>query len=573
MFPSDTLLTPFEKSNGTQTATYEECISFYKSLEILSDEVKVTDQGVTGIGKPLHLVIIDKDKNFDVSKTKANGKRILLINNGIHPGEPDGIDASMMFARNLVMDKNLQHLLDHIVFCIIPVYNVAGCLNRSTCSRANQNGPEEYGFRGNELNLDLNRDFIKCDSREAEIFNKIFTAWKPDFLIDTHVSDGADYQYTMTYVATQPDKLNPVLGEYERNFLIPELNKRMKDAGWPMSPYVETRNETPDEGIDGFLDNPRYSTGYAALFNCIGFMSETHMLKPFKDRVQSTYAFIQQLSEIINIDFEKMGELKSTADSLAISQTDFPLQWKQSEKDSSMISFNGFAAAYKISDVTGQQRLYYDETKPYTKDIPYFDQYKSSVQVVAPLAYIIPQQYDNVIHLLQLNGVAMKPIQSDVKIRVVVYYVADYNTNNHAYENHYQHSNTIVSRDTQIIQFYKGDMLVNVNQTCNRYIVETLEPQAPDSYFNWNFFDGILMQKEYFSDYVWEDRADSLLQNNSALMKQFQQTKMSDTLFATDAAAQLEWIYNHSAYHEKSFQRYPVARIEWSLIPKKLNWE
>jgi hypothetical protein len=31
-------------------------------------------------------------------------------------------------------------------------------LNRNSTSRTNQNGPEEYGFRGNARNFDLNRD-------------------------------------------------------------------------------------------------------------------------------------------------------------------------------------------------------------------------------------------------------------------------------------------------------------------------------------------------------------------------------------------------------------------------------
>lgn len=563
--PESGLLTAFEMSGGTQTATYNQCIGFYNDLDEQSEEVKMISLGETGIGKPLNLVVIDRDKMFNADGARKLNKRILLINNGIHPGEPDGIDASMMLARNLVEDSVLHHLLDHVVVIIVPIYNVAGSLNQSATSRANQNGPDEYGFRGNELNLDLNRDFIKCDSREAQMFNEMFATWKPDVMIDTHVSDGADYQYTMTYVATQKDKLQPLLGNYESKQLIPALDSAMTKDGIRMCPYVDTKSETPDDGIVGFEDGPRYSTGYAALFNCIGFMSETHMLKPFDKRVNATYAFLKNMLSIVNRDFVLIGELKRTADALTQNQTQFPLQWKLNENDSTMMMFNGYTATYKPSNISGQPRLFYDRTKPYSKLIPFFNDYSQSKIIAAPMAYIVPQQYADVIHLMQLNGVAMHPLTSDEKIDVVVYYLNDFKTNTNAYENHYQHSNTTVTRDTQSIQFYKGDMVVAVDQTCNRYIVETLEPESPDSYFNWNFFDGVLMQKEYFSSYVWEDRADSLLHHDHQLKTEFDEAKKQDTALNNNGDAQLEWIYNHSDYHEKSFRRYPVARVEWKM--------
>lgn len=116
-------------------------------------------------------------------------KRIILINNGIHPGEPDGIDASMLLARDIVTNK--VKLPDNVVLAFIPVYNIGGCLNRSAFYRVDQNGPEEFGFRGNSQNLDLNRDFIKSDSKEARSFAEIFHLTDPDIFLDNHVSNGS----------------------------------------------------------------------------------------------------------------------------------------------------------------------------------------------------------------------------------------------------------------------------------------------------------------------------------------------------------------------------------------------
>ena len=51
---------------------------------------------------------------------------------------------------------------------------------------------------------------------------------------------------------------------------------------------------------------------------------------------------------------------------------------------------------------------------------------------------------------------------------------------------------------TGIKTFRKGDWVIELNQPANRFLMETLEPQAEDSYFAWNFFDAILGQKEGF---------------------------------------------------------------------------
>ena len=202
---SQNLLTVFEKSNGSQTATYMQCIKYYFSLDKMFQTICVKTFDTTDANYPLHLVLFSVDKNFDPVQWHKQHKIIILINNGIHPGEPDGIDASMMFSRDLCTDKIKAP--ENVVLAIIPVYNIGGCLNRNSFSRVNQNGPVSYGFRGNSQNLDLNRDFIKADSKDAMAFEKIFQWINPDIFIDNHVSDGADYQHTMTMLTTQHDKL------------------------------------------------------------------------------------------------------------------------------------------------------------------------------------------------------------------------------------------------------------------------------------------------------------------------------------------------------------------------------
>ncbi|TKC04851.1 M14 family metallopeptidase [Pedobacter frigoris] len=550
--------TPYELSGKKETATYEEAIKHYKTLSATYPQAKLLSYGSTDFGRPLHVLVLSKDKTFDPLVIRKANKRVLLINNGIHPGEPEGIDASMMLARDLLKSDRLSK---DVVICIIPVYNIDGSFNRTGTSRANQNGPVAYGFRGNSKNYDLNRDFIKTDSRNSRTFQEIFNTWQPEVFVDTHTSNGADYQYVMTLIPTQKDKLNPILSNYMTGTMIPSLYDQMKKSGYEMIPYVNSVEETPDAGITGFLESPRYSTGYTTLHNTIGFMPETHMLKDYDKRVDATYKLLQIYIDVVVRDAKVIGENKRKADEETARQQKFALEWKLNDKISDELEFKGYAAKYKPSEVSGLDRLYYDKNAPYTKLIKQWNKFEPSVIVDKPVAYIIPKAWDKVIGLLKLNNVKVLELQKDALIEAESYYIADYKTMSKPFEGHYLHSAVKLNPVKQKLQFYEGDYLVYVNQPVNRYIVETLEPQAMDSFFNWNFFDGILGMKEHFSAYVFEDTAAELLKKTPGLREKLEEAKAKNPELRENADAQLEFVYKNSDYYEKTHLRYPVARL------------
>lgn len=550
--------TPFEKSQKQATATYPEVIKYYQALDKAYKQAKLISYGPTDFGAPLHLMVLSKDQTFDPALIRKQNKRILLINNGIHPGEPEGIDASMMLARDLLKGGKLS---DNVVICIIPLYNIDGSYNRSSTSRANQNGPVAYGFRGNSRNLDLNRDFIKTDSKNSESFQEIFNIWQPEIFVDTHTSNGADYQYTMTLIPTQKDKLNPVLSAYLTGQMVPSLYKQMAAKGYELIPYINSVEETPDSGITGFLEPARFSTGYAALHNTIGFMPETHMLKAFDKRVDATYKLLETYIAIVSRDAEEIGLNKQKADQQVTAQKVFPLEWKLNMNFYDSIPFKGYTAKQKTSAVSGSDRLYYDRNAPYEKHIKQWNKFEPSVSVTKPIAYVIPKAWTRVVELLKLNGVKVEQLSADANLPLEMYYIKDYKTVNAPYEGHYIHSAVQVNPVKQTLTFYKGDYLVYVNQAKNRYIVETLEPQATDSFFNWNFFDSVLGQKEHSSAYVFEDTAAELLKKDPELKKLLEQEKLKNPALAKSAAAQLQFVYKNSAYYEKTHLRYPVGRL------------
>lgn len=549
--------TPYEKGNRNQTATYQETIDFFKLLDKDFESIQMLEMGPTDSGIPLHIVIYNPDKVFDFEQIHKN-KAVLLLNNGIHPGEPDGIDATMMLYRDLATGK--VKAPKNTVIVNIPIYNIGGALNRNSHTRANQNGPESYGFRGNERNYDLNRDFVKSDTKNVRSFAQIFQKVQPDVFIDNHVSNGADYQYIFTYIATHHQKLGGNLGNYFKVEMMPKILAAMKAKGIEATPYVNIHDEKPDSGFEQFMDYPRYSTGYASMFNVPGSMPETHMLKDYESRVKVTYEYMAETLAYIEENYTKIKELRAESNNHYKPGMQYTLQWEIDSTEITLLPFLGYEGGYKPSDVSGKPRLYYDRKKPFSKTIPYFQQYTPVLEVTIPEAYIIPQSWWNAIELLKVNNIKMEPLAQDTEIEVESYRITDYKTSKYPYEGHYPHSDTKVKATTRKVFFRKGDIVIQTNQPGVKYLLETLEPQAVDSYFNWNFFDAILQQKEYFSAYVFEDTAAKLLKDNPKLKVEFDAKKKQDKIFSDDGDAQLDWIYMHSEYYEKTHNEYPVYR-------------
>lgn len=550
--------TPFEKSKGKKSATYTECITYYRKLQSNHDKIKILTYGKSTAGFPINLIVLDKDKLFTKAGNLKKNKAVLLINNAIHAGEPDGIDASMMLARDL-LTKQTQ-LLNHCVVLIVPIYNIAGALNRNSLSRANQNGPEEYGFRANGQNLDLNRDFIKTDSPESEAFQKLFQDWMPDVFIDTHVSNGADYPYTMTYIDGMKSRKNSGLRKLQDS-LTSILQKKMISSGFEMIPYVNTLKETPDSGIVDFYDSPRFATGYSALFQTISYVTETHMLKPYKQRVEATYNFIHSYIELLNNNHSRVMDAVKKARLEESKASSVNVAWQLRTDTFEWLNFKGYQAAYKPSEVHGKERLYYNSTKTWQKDIPYYTTHKVTTTIAKPRYYVLPQAWNRVGTLLKLNGVKMTAIQNDSSLDAEVYYIDEFKAPLKPYEGHYFHQQLNLRKAVMKVKLLQGDFLIPTGQLSDNFLLNVLEPEADDSYFRWNFFDAAMSQKEYFSAYVFEDKAAELLQQNSDLRQQLEEAKKKNPDLANNTQAQLDWVFKNGPWKEYSAYRYPVYRI------------
>lgn len=551
--------------DDNRTPTWEQTIAVFESLANASDHAHLIEVGKSDVGRPVHAFVLTSSTN-DFSDLKglrsiredSAEKLGLLINNAIHPGEPCGVDASVAWIRGLLADnEGLQAVLATMDIAVIPMYNVGGALNRNCCTRTNQDGPEEYGFRGNARNLDLNRDFIKMDSRNAYAFVNLFHSFSPDVFIDTHTTNGADYPYEMTLISTQPDKAGPVLGAFIREKMEPALYAAMANRGVMTSPYVYSKGETPKDGIIGFLETPRYSTGYAVLFGCIGFTAEAHMLKPFPVRVKATKAFIESAVEfmISNTADLKATRLAEAARWKRIQSA--PVRWEGTQRWSPL-PFEGFESRKEISPVTGELRLKYDRTRRWNQEIRFYNHYAPAFETVVPAYWVIPQAWRHVVKRLQRNGVEMEALENDTTMLLRTGDIQGFKSTSRPYEGHHMNALDSVVWSVTPVRLFAGDWVVSSDQPNLRYLCEVLAPHGHDSFFTWNFFDSAMQQKEHFSGYVFEETAAELLATDPLLRASFEQAKARDQELREDARAQLNWLYRASPHYEGTANRYPV---------------
>lgn len=551
------------KYEQNYTPTYDEVIEMYQLLDKNYSNAVLLEIGKTDVGKPLHLFVINNEPVFEPDKIRKSGKSVLLINNGIHPGEPEGIDASLEFADNMLRNKDgMAGILENTVVIIIPVYNIGGHLNRSAFNRSGQTTPYETGFRGNAKNLDLNRDFTKCDSENAKSFSRLYRDWNPDIFLDTHTTNGSVHQYTITLIPPSPNLFPPAMENFIRNRFIPDIYAKMKEGEYELIPYVSFMFRDPKLGINMTQEGPRFSSGFASLFHSYGMMTENHVYKNFPDRVKSVYQFICALAEFTAENSDEIKQSRKKGVEESISAKRYPVTFQLDTTKYQMIEFKGYETDMnQISPVSGLKRFGYDQSKPYTEKIRFFDTYNITQDLEIPEYYILPQGYNKIIERLDLAGVNYFRLKNDSLIKVTVDYIDEFTSPPRPYNGHYFHNKITTHSEMQEIVYFKGDLLIPVRQDKIKYLLEMLEPKAGDSFFRWNFFDNILDQREYFSSYGFEENAMKYLNEHAEFKAEFEKKRKEDKEFASNHRAQLAYIYNNTEWHEKTFKRYPVGKI------------
>jgi hypothetical protein len=357
-------------------------------------------------------------------------------------------------------------------------------------------------------------------------------------------------------------------GKFFAETMIPDMYARMRSTPYEMIPYAEWDVATPEKGIANYVQTPRFSTGYAQLFCTLPQMIENHCYKPYPDRVKSIYHFILNLIDFTGVNSSRISEVRAESREKVKLQKDFALTYRLDSSRFRQIEFKGYRMGFDKSPLTGEPREIYDYNQPFTvQNVPVYDDYVPEKKVTAPLAYLVPQAWSEVIDRLKINGVDMKRLPRDTSLTVEVYYIDSLVRTTAVSNGHDFHNQFTTRKVVQTIPYYAGDYLVPVNQESNYFIVNQLEPEGPDSYFRWNFFDPCLEDREWFSPHpVLEDRIVKYLNETPASRKLLDGAIAANPAMAKDRAAQMYFVYTQCGLANKWVNRYPVARV-MSAIP------
>ena len=557
-------LTRFESSNKCESPDYNETIKFFQKFVESSSYVKMFSMGISPQGREIKYLVVTKGKEFTSTKANKSKKAIILIQNGIHPGEIAGKDASMILLREILITKEKEQLLDNLILLIIPIFNVDGHERLNSFNRVNQVGPLQMGWRANSLNLNLNRDYMKADTPEMKAWLKFFNEWRPDFMIDNHATNGADYQYHVTYQFGKHKNVSPYLSSWVKEKFYPELISNVEKEGFKTAIYIEFKND--ESIIDGFSDQPslpRFSEGYSLVRNRLCLLVETHSLKQFANRVASTLSTMAHSLSYINENYKELKALNEKAEEETLNEyvkdkKPFPINFAVDEKPDKFL-FKGFRSIEEPSEITGNKILRYTE-KPVEFYIPIYNKSIVTDFVDVPKAYLIPKQFSEIVEIIKLHGIEVETLKADKNFHVEKYKFKKIKFWSRPYEGRLP-VNFEFDKLKEKVMVEKGTFIISTNQKVLRVILFLLEPASQDSFVRWGFFNAFFERKEYAEPFVMEPIAKRMLQENKSLWREFYNRVGVDENFRNDAAARLDFFYQQSSYFDKEEKVYPIMRV------------
>ena len=558
--------TYFEKSGYLETPRYAETMEYFRKLADYSDVAEMIKFGVSPQGRDLNCLVVSNDKAFKPEDAKATGKPVILIINGIHSGEIEGKDASMILLREILVTKEKEKMLDNVILLVIPVFSVDGHERFGKYNRINQNGPEEMGWRTTAQNLNLNRDWMKADAPEMQAMLKLFSSWLPDFIIDNHTTDGADYQYVITFGIEYFKNSYSETELMLRSKFAPFLYEKMNQTGFLSHGYVWLKDWVKglDSGITEGPGAPRFSTGYAAIQNRPALLVETHMLKPYKERVFSTKVAMEAVIEFCSDNKVEIIELNGKADRNSIinlleKKEKLPVGFKVSGK-SVKTPFKGVKYYKEKSEISGAEKIVYTEEKE-NLVLDLFNDVQIVKEVSVPNLYIIPSEWSLIVERMRLHGVKVDTLKEDKIFDVKRYRFSDIKFEEKPFEGRNRVSFTI-NEYYEKRKIPAGSYIVSTDQRTIKVIVNLLEPEAEDSFIKWGFFNAIFEQKEYFEAYVMEKISQEMIKKDPQLKKEFDEKLSLDEKFRNDPNARLNFFYERSPYYDSQLNVYPVMRVE-----------
>ncbi|MFN5318389.1 MAG: M14 family metallopeptidase [Bacteroidia bacterium] len=549
---NDAWACPFEKSDGLQSATYDEMLLFFRQM--IRSGAPVHEEMLCMTASGVYVPVYYFSKEWPINPEKP----LMLAQGGIHAGEIDGMDAGMMLFRDLAFGQ-LKDLAPDVTIAFVPVLNVEGFLDQSETHRINQRGPKLQGWRSNSLNLNLNRDYVKTDSPEIRGMVALIDKLNPDVYLDIHVTDGADYQYDITYGFVENSVYSPQISGWLQHKLRPAVDQALQKMRQIPGNLVFLRDEArPEAGNMQTYMSPRFSNAYADVRHTPGILVENHSLKPFKQRVLGTRVFLEAVLRMLVTEKQTL-RAAIKADATAATEP-CVLTWAEPEPTDS-VSFLGVKALSRKSTAAGGDVTTWN-AEPYTCTIPVWKNKKPAQAVNIPLAYAIPANRKEVVERMKSHGIQFTSVRNDSTVNAESYSFDEVSyLGKMPFQGHMRLQAKNIEKQSGKRIIPKGTLIVSTAQPLRQLICFMLEPASPESFFQWGFFPDVAELTEYFELYAMAPIADKMMEERPDLKKEFEAKCAADKAFNADKEARLRWWYMRSDYADKRYLQYPVYRL------------
>ncbi|WP_105189759.1 M14 family metallopeptidase [Pseudoalteromonas sp. T1lg48] len=549
------LLTDFERSLGVDSPNYENTMAYMAKLaQAHGAQFHIVTIGKSDAGRDIRMLLASKEGFTTAKQVAADSKPTLLIQAGIHSGEIDGKDAGFMLLRDIANGAR-PDILNSVNLLFIPILNVDGHERSSAFNRINQRGPRVMGFRTNGQNLNLNRDYTKLDTPGVRAIANVVNIYQPDLYIDVHVTDGADYQYDITY-GYNPDFVSatPKVAQAMDKFVAPIIHARLEEQGHIPGPLVFVMDKMEfSKGLAGWVAGPRYSNGWGELRHLPTILVENHSLKPYKQRVLGTYVLLDGAIEALAKHGKDLA--KAVAGSIKEEYTDLVVaRGYATEPD--YISFKGIAYEHYTSDVTGALEIrYLGKAHEYQK-LPVYWQKEVKAKVDIPKAFYIPRQYAQALEVLTIQGVHVDAMTTPVTLPLVQASITSHEFAKAPFEGRFRVTPQLKYAQVNV-RLDENWVKVDTNQALGLLATHLLHPDAPDSLLQWGFFHSLFQRTEYVENYALAPYAQQMLSTAPDIKAKYEQ-KLKDKAFAQDAEARRAWLYQQSPYYDQQYLNYPV---------------
>lgn len=550
------LTTDFEISAGVSSPNYADTMAFVDRLVAANPtQFKSKTIGYSNSKRAINMLIASEQGFFDAGQMANSTKPTVLIQAGIHAGEIDGKDAMFMLLRDIATGKR-RDILKKVNILFIPILNVDGHKRSSAFNRINQRGPVKMGFRTNANNLNLNRDFTKLDTPEVKSVLAVINDYNPNLYIDVHVTDGADYQYDVTYgynpvFASESPAISDALNRYFK----PVIDQTLTEQGHIPGPLIFVMDKQEfKSGLAGWVATPRFSNGWGDLRSLPTILVENHSLKPYKQRVLGTYVFIDGAIEALAAHKDKLANAVKKEQQFVPKQL---IVKRGYAEQADYIKFKGIAYSKSMNALSNQQEVSYLGKKQDYDKLPIFWQKEVQHTVEVPKSFFIPPVYTDIIEKLALHGVSINKLSGANTQPLKMAKVSQYSFDNAPFEGRFRVSalfDYVPATNVDLDGWFE----VSTQQKAGELAVHLLHPEAPDSFFAWGEFNTIFQRTEYMENYALIPFAEKMLSDDPKLAAAFNKKLKQDKAFATNPEARLNWLYEHSPFYDQAYLKYPI---------------